>query len=289
MTHGRLMRSVIVCGLTLGASWAGAQESPAKPKAKPAAIGPAVARPSHLPTANVLRTTTVQPVELTTARGVVRAVREATLASRLAARITDMPLAEGRSFKKGDLLVAFDCERQSAEARAAAAAVQVQVKTVETNRELDKFNSIGKNDLLISISQLDKATAEAEALNATLKDCKLYAPFAGRVSQHLARNFEAVSMSQPLIRVVDSSELEVELIVPSHWLQWLAPGQRFSFQLDETGTQLTSTISRIAPNVDPVSKTVRVVGQIKAAEGSGQRRAVLPGMSGMAQFTPPKS
>jgi RND family efflux transporter MFP subunit len=214
-------------------------------------------------------------------RGVVRAVREATLSSRLAARIEEMPLAEGTSFKSGALLVRFDCERQNAEARAASAAAEAQKKTVDTNVELDKFESIGKNDLAISRSVLDKAQAESDALKSQVKDCNLYAPFAGRVTERLAHNYEAVTVSQPLLRIVDTSALELDVIVPSAWLRWLTPGADFEFRIDETGQVMTAKVARMNPAVDPVSKTIRVIGEFHSAEGLDR---VLPGMSGTAMF-----
>lgn len=216
------------------------------------------------------------------ARGVVRAVREATLSSRLAAKITQIPYVEGMTFRQGDILVAFDCERQAAEARAALAAVQVQAKTVETNQELDRFNSIGKNDLLISIAQLEKVTAESQALQSAIKDCKVFAPYNGTVVQLLARPFETVSASQPLLKIVDTSQIEVEMIVPSQWLQWLSTGRSFVFAVDENRKDLSFAVARISPSIDPVSKTVRVIGIPKGAPGG-----VLPGMSGTAKFSPP--
>ena len=215
-------------------------------------------------------------------RGVVRAVNEATLSSRLAARIIEMPLAEGASFKSGTLLVRFDCERQTAEARAASAAAEAQKKTVDTNVELDKFESIGKNDLAISRSVFDKAQAESDALKVQLKDCNLYAPFSGRVTERLARNFEAVTVSQPLLRIVDTSALELDVIVPSNWLQWLSEGADFKFRVDETGQTLTAKVLRVTPAVDPVSKTIRIIGQFREDKGLSR---VLPGMSGTASFT----
>jgi RND family efflux transporter MFP subunit len=213
------------------------------------------------------------------ARGVVRAVGEATISSRLAARITELPLREGQSFQRGDLLVGFDCERPQAEARAAAAAVDVQTKLLETNEELDKFNAIGKNELLISRSQLDKARAERQAMDSQVKECRLTAPFSGRVMERMARAFEAVQVSQPLLRIADTSALELELIVPSVWLAWLKPGSAFQFRLDETGRALPATVQRLGAAVDPVSKTLRIVGNFR-----GGNDMVLPGMSGTAAF-----
>ena len=48
-------------------------------------------------------------------RGVVRAVRQATISSEAALRAVEVPFREGDRFKRGDLLVAFDCRRQIAE------------------------------------------------------------------------------------------------------------------------------------------------------------------------------
>ena len=48
-------------------------------------------------------------------RGVVRAGAEATLTSRLAARIAAMPRQEGEFFRKGEMLVQFECDRPQAE------------------------------------------------------------------------------------------------------------------------------------------------------------------------------
>ena len=48
-------------------------------------------------------------------RGVLRARDQAVLASELAGRITEMPYAEGQAFKKGEVLVRFDCAAYQAQ------------------------------------------------------------------------------------------------------------------------------------------------------------------------------
>jgi membrane fusion protein (multidrug efflux system) len=217
------------------------------------------------------------------ARGVIRSINEATLSARMTGFISRMPLKEGDAFAKGDVLVEFDCERQVAESKAANASVQIQKKMLETNQELDKFSSIGKNDLLISASQVDKAQAESQALESVLRHCKLLAPFDGRVVSRSARAYEAVNASQPLIKVLDTTNLELDLIVPSAWLKWLEVGSAFSFKVDETESNLIGKITRVTPNIDPVSKTVRVIGTF-SPDATRRNVKVWPGMSGSASF-----
>jgi membrane fusion protein (multidrug efflux system) len=223
-----------------------------------------------------------QPADTTggKARGVVRAVREATLSSNMVAQITRMSFSEGAAFKKGDLLVEFNCDRAQADLRAAQAGLQVEQKTVETNQELEHFNSVGKFDVLISQSKRNKAKAEVEALQAQIKECKIYAPFNGRVIERMKHVYESVAVSEALLKIVDTSALELDLIVPSKWLQWLKPGSVFSFTVDETGKTGEALVDRLLPEVDPVSKTLKIIGRFKSAE-NGQS---IPGMSGTATF-----
>jgi membrane fusion protein (multidrug efflux system) len=256
--------------------------------AVPAPKGPAVAEPlSTLGTARLLDPAPARNVvplaastEAPQARGLIRAVREATLSAAVTGQIIKMPFSEGTSFKKGDLLVEFDCERPQAELRAAQAAMQVEQKTVETNEELERFNSIGKFDLLISVSKLNKAKAEVEALNAQIKGCRITAPFNGGVIERHLRLHESASPGEPLLRIIDTSGLELDVIVPSQWLQWLAPGTPFRFKVDETGDMAEAVVERLLPSVDPVSKTIKIIGRFSARPAA----LVIPGMSGSARF-----
>lgn len=214
------------------------------------------------------------------ARGVVRAVHQATLASGMVAQITAMPFSEGNAFKKGDLLVEFDCDRAQADLRAAQAALQVEQKTVETNQELENFNSVGKFDVLIAQSKRNKAKAEVDALRTQIKQCKVYAPFNGRVIERNKHTYESVAVGEALMKVVDTTSLELDLIVPSKWLQWLKPGTPFTYAVDETGKSSDAVVDRLLPEVDPVSKTLKIIGRFKSTDNG----ATIPGMSGTATF-----
>ena len=62
----------------------------------------------------------------------------------------------------------------------------------------------------------------------------------------------------------------------------LRPGVLFTFRVDElAGRELEAVLTNIAATVDPVSKTVKIIGQLKHGDG-----AILSGMSGTAIFPP---
>jgi membrane fusion protein, multidrug efflux system len=216
-------------------------------------------------------------------RGVVKAKSEATIASRITARITYMPFKTGQSFGRGATLARFDCSTTRASLDAARAATAAYQKTYETNAELDQYQAIGKNDVAVSKANLGKASAEASAIAAQLVDCQISAPFSGRVVEQIAHANEVAASGQPLMKIQSGGDLEVDLIVPSKWLTWLRPGAAFSFKIDETGETVKGQITRLGAAVDPVSKTIRVTGNL-----GGATSLVLPGMSGSAEFDSPQ-
>jgi membrane fusion protein, multidrug efflux system len=222
------------------------------------------------------------PVAADDIRGVIKAKSEATIASRITARITYMPFKTGQSFGRGATLARFDCSTTRAQLTAAQAATDAYRKTYDTNVELDQYQAIGKNDVAVSKANLGKASAEASAISAQLVDCQISAPFSGRVVEQIAHANEVAASGQPLMKIQSGGDLEVDLIVPSRWLTWLRPGAAFAFKIDETGETVKGQIVRLGAAVDPVSKTIRVTGNL-----NGATALVLPGMSGSGIFDPP--
>ena len=214
-----------------------------------------------------------------TIRGVVNASSESTVASRMTARILALPFSEGQSFSAGAVLARFDCSQISAQLKAAQAASAAYRKTYETNGELDEFEAVGKNEVAVSKANLGKADAEANAISAQLSDCEVRAPFSGKVVEQLAHRNDVAASGQPLLKIQSGGDVELELIVPSNWLNWLRPGATFAFKIDETGNTVRGTVRRLGAAVDPVSKTIKVTGLMTERNG-----LILAGMSGTASF-----
>jgi RND family efflux transporter MFP subunit len=214
------------------------------------------------------------------ARGVIRAANEAVLRSSLDARIVKTPFRSGDVFKRGDVLLSYDCSRQRAEKNAAKAALRAADARLDSARELNALAAAGKFEVVLAQAEREEAAARLAAHSAQIKDCQLRAPYAGRVAELYVNSFETPENKAPLLKIVDVTELEIRLIVPSKWLSWLTPGTTLAFDVDETGQQQQATVTRIGAEVDAVSSTAAIVARIPKP-GS----AILPGMSGTAHFS----
>jgi RND family efflux transporter MFP subunit len=206
-------------------------------------------------------------------------VHEATLSSEILAKVADLPFKEGKPFRKGDVLVRFDCARYNAELAAARAEHAARRKTYDNNAELATYNAVATLQVEVSQAELHKAQANVEAAGAVVGGCAIRAPWNGRVVEALAHEHETVAPGKELLRILDDSALEVEVIVPSKWLAWLKAGTPFQFRVDETGKDYPAKVTQVGARVDPVSQTVRLTGQL-----NGAPKDLLAGMSGAAHF-----
>lgn len=212
-------------------------------------------------------------------RGVVRSVAEATITSEIAARVVSIPFREGQAFRAGDVLVSFDCTRLKAEVDGVRADLTAAKIAHDGSKEMERFKAVGAREVAMAGARLDKAAAELAVGQARLAACEIKAPFDGVVTERIGNEHEIASPSQPLLRIVDDRRLEIELIAPSRWMNWLRPGLPFRFAIGETGRDHAAVLQRIAAVVDPVSQTVKLFGRFSEKEP-----AVRHGMSGAARF-----
>jgi membrane fusion protein, multidrug efflux system len=220
------------------------------------------------------------------ARGVLRSVSEATLASDISTTVVRIPFREGQTFAKGDELIAFECARHAAELQVAVAEFTGHWATYENSLNLQKMKAAGALEVAVAKAQADKAAAAIEVTKVRVGQCRILAPFSGRIVDVLTHEHDTPAPNSPLLRIVDHNNLEVDMIVPSKWLIWMRDGALFTFHTEETDTKVPGRVTRVGAAVDPVSQTIKVTAVLEhKAPGAA---SILPGMSGTASFREPR-
>ena len=217
------------------------------------------------------------------ARGVLRAGQTAEIAAGMSGRLLSAPYKSGQYFKRGAVLARFDCNRQEAELAALSGAHKTLTLQYENTKELHAAGAAGSLELSIAESEMTQAAAERDVMQARLKDCVIYAPFAGYVSAQHVRSHETPAINAPIYSVLRAGSLEISVIAPSAWMRWAKPKQRFTFHVDETGEPLKAEIVRLGASVDPVSQTIEITAKPRGKIGRN-----LAGMSGIAKFERPE-
>ena len=211
-------------------------------------------------------------------RVVVQSLMQATLSAEITARIVALPGREGDSFKKGDTLVAFDCEIFEAQRDKVQAELKGAQAKLENDRELEKSRSIGALEVVLSEVAVQRAKAEMRMAQINTDRCVIKAPWPGRVLQRKAQELEVAKLNQEVLSIVSTDTMEVMAIVPGQWVRSLKHGQAFEVRIDETGSRHNAEVVAIGSQVDAVSQTINVRGRI------ARDAKLLPGMTGSAYF-----
>ena len=219
--------------------------------------------------------------EVLQVRALLVPVQEATLSSPVDGRIVRLPVAEGSRFEKGEPLVEFDCDILKAELEKARMDLEAAAETHDAQLRLQTFGSSSELEVAVASARRKRAKAEVLVMETKVGMCSIVAPFSGRVVKWQANPHENVGSDDPILEILDDSQPELHLLVPSAWLAWLQTGQKFSLRVDETGGRYDAMVTSLGARVNPVNQTLEVKAAI-----SGSHPELLAGMSGTAHFMP---
>lgn len=212
-------------------------------------------------------------------RVLVSADEESTLSSQMAGKIAAIPVGIGEGFRKGQVLVRFDCAERRAQLDTAQAELLGARETHEAKLRLQGMGSAGELEVTLAAAAVEKAKSQVRLYETQLAFCVVAAPYAGRVVRLKAKSFESVALGAPLIEIINAGSLKAQLHVPSNWLAWLKPGTRFDIAIDETGKRYAARVRQINGRVDAISQTVELDARFDGRYGD-----LVPGMSGTALF-----
>jgi len=228
--------------------------------------------------------------------GPLVAPQSAVLRSRASGTLLSLVVAEGDRVRAGQVLghvETAEINTRLAERQAQLESARVALAQAErqhaSNERLAAQQFISAMALDNSRSALDAARAAMQAAQATLdttrvalRDAALVAPIAGIVAKRMALPGEKLSIDQPLLSIVDLSQLEVAGSVATHEVSRLSVGMQVQVQVEGVDQAITGRVARIAPAAEPGTRSIGVtisLQNVKERMRAGQYamvRATLP-------------
>ena len=184
--------------------------------------------------------------------------------SQVVAKTSGVALAvlveEGQLVRAGQPLVRLDPDR----ARLSVAQSEAQMRKLENSyhraEKLVQQQLVSAADVDQLRYDLENARAMYRMATLELSYTTVVAPISGVVASRDIKPGNFVQINSPIIRIVDSGQLEATLNVPEREIAKLKPGQAVSLQVDALpGKPFTGTVDRVAPVVDNGTGTFRVV------------------------------
>ncbi len=211
--------------------------------------------------------------------GRAKATREANIAFEVPGRLVERPVQIGDIVEKGQLLAKLDPRdflnalNQARAARTRAEAFRDRV--VQAARS----GAVSRQEVTDAEAELEANDAEVEIRSKALQDSELFAPFDGKVSATLVENFENVLAKQVIMRVLDTTKIEMVINIPERVIS-NAPyvtGFRVRFA-PFPGREFQGKLVEISNEATEATRTYPVNVQIEQPEDVD----ILPGMAGEA-------
>jgi membrane fusion protein (multidrug efflux system) len=272
---------VTVLAAALALTFGTAYAQPVAPQGS-AAVRPALkAAPQALAKpATATPTATAQAADLAPVRVLLVPDKETTVSSTIAARIVTFNGTLGQWFKSGDLLIAFDCDEALARVDMSKAELAGAIDQHEAKVKMQGLGQASDVEVALAASAANKAKAQLSLNQVQVSQCKVYAPWGGRVAKANVKNHMTVTPGQPLMELVNDGPLKLKMNAPSRLLGKFKPGSKFDVMIDETGNKYAASVMAINSRVDPVSQTVEIEARMTRSH-----RELLSGMSGVADLS----
>lgn len=103
-------------------------------------------------------------------------------------------------------------------------------------------------------AQLGSAKASLELAMIDLAYAEVRASFPGVVSQRYAQPGAYLEVGDPVVRIIDDLDLEIEADVPTERVTGLTPGVRVHFELND-GSRHDATVRAVVPDENPLTRT----------------------------------
>jgi membrane fusion protein (multidrug efflux system) len=174
-------------------------------------------------------------------------------------QVIELLVEEGRSVRKGHVLVRLEDEEQRSTLAKAESELKQSRRDFKRTEDLFNQNLVTEklyNDAAYTVERNELAADDARR---ELSYTEVRAPIGGVVTRRLVNLGDYVTLNQPLFQIVDFDSIVARIYVPEKELIRLKPNQAARLSADALGGAVfKGTIERIAPVVDPETGTLKV-------------------------------
>lgn len=207
--------------------------------------------------------------------GVIREKSLTSLSFRVGGPLKTLGVNAGDFVKKGDLIAAIDKRDYELQLQSTKAQY-VQLKgEFSRYKELFEEAKIPANSYeKIESGYLMAKTAFENAENQ-LKDTELRAPFSGYIHEKMTENFQTVAPGQPIVSIIDVSDLEVHISIPENQLLRIKNSRNNYLTVNHSG------VNDLPLNIVSISEKTGKDGmyQMKLGFKNDEALNIFPGMT----------
>jgi len=200
--------------------------------------------------------------------GSLKPVQGVTLTAEVPGTVSAIHVENGALVAEGEPLMDLDAREEKAELASARARLRLAGLNLDRTRGLLEKRIIAQSEFDAAKATYDEAEAVVENLLALIAKKSIRAPFAGQAGIRLVNLGQTVATGDRLLPLHSSDPIFVEFAVPQTQLAKIAVGHTLRVTGDGLDAPVAGEVTVINPVVDEASRTARVQGVLRNADGA---------------------
>lgn len=197
------------------------------------------------------------------ATGTLSAVQGVTVGAETSGRVKRIDFESGMLVSTGGVLVQLDISIEEAELAAAEAAAALARAELARSRELRQRKMVSPAELDTADAQAKEAAAQVGRVRAEIAKKTIRAPFAGRLGLRQVNLGQILREGDPIVSLQAPDPIHIDFPLPQQRLPLLRVDMSLQLTTDAAPDEtFVGRITAISPEVDPVTRNVRVQGLI---------------------------
>ena len=225
-------------------------------------------------TVKVQKITDVSSTETVSYVGTAEAAKSAVISAPNSGRLVSLEVRKGDRVSAGQVIGRIESQTVRSTWQMAQATLAQAEDGYDRAMQVYDSGSISEVQMVEINTKLSQARAAADAAQKALDDCTLKAPFDGYVSDVLASESVQLNMFEPVVRIMDISEIIISFSVPESEINSLTPGQEVTVDVAATGSgALKGKVLSKGISASPLSHSYDCTASLDAGPGR-----LMPGM-----------
>jgi RND family efflux transporter MFP subunit len=204
--------------------------------------------------------------------------QETQIAARLDSIVLPYHFKIGEQFKKGNIICSLDASRYELEVSKMTDNYEFAKALLEDKKRLHANKFTSDYELKKAEFDMNMPSISLKEAKLNLSFCSIIAPFDGKITEIITKEYELCRSGQPVIRIINDSKLLASANVPLKQKQAFKVGSEVLLKLID-GTTVQGTVYEISPQADHRSETVRIKILVENSQGK-----ITSGITGVLRY-----
>jgi len=193
-----------------------------------------------------------------TISGTLKPFEETVIMPEVAGRVVAINLQEGKTVKRGTVLIELFNDDLKAQLRKSQAQLQIAEETLKRQSELIKVNGISQSDYDQAQLQVKSINADIEVLNVQIGRTKIKAPFDGTVGLRNVSLGAQVSPTIPLVTLREVDKLKLDFSVPEKYSSEIKAGTKVQFTIQGNDQKFDAEVLASEQGIESTTRNLKV-------------------------------